>query len=606
MCKLLLSLLSLLTLLAHANSGLDNFLKNYQAPTILKPDEAFQFSVEANPDSLQLQWRIEPAYYLYKKRMQVLANNAKGKAIALELPNGKLKDDQFFGESEVYYDQAIIRIAAAQLQGIASLYVSYQGCAEAGVCFTPQQQSVDLAPYLQRLGISNAQATLANTVATIPSVSEFDSLTQQLHQRNLLMVLLLFFVAGLLLSFTPCVFPMIPILSGIITHQGDSLNTQRALRISLIYVLAMSATFTVAGVIAGLLGENLQAAFQNPWIIASFAGVFVLLALSMFGFFTIGVPQSWQNRIHQLSNQQQGNSYIGVAIMGILSALIVGPCVTPPLAAALLYISQTGNAYIGGAALMMLGLGMGLPLILFGTAAGKWLPKSGAWMRKVNAVFGVGLLALAIWMLDRILPISVILLMWSSLLIVSAIYLGAFEPLDASKERSWNALFKGIGWISLLLGLMLMIGGLSGGQSILKPLTHLSFVTHNSDTTKASYFRSIAAGAPLQQALQQAQQRQQPTMVYFTADWCVTCDELDLLTFNEAEVIAAMGEHTIFKVDVSENNAVQQQAQQQRNVFGPPTIIFYDSNGKEIKPLRIIGLISAAEFAARINYWKTS
>ena len=404
-------------------------------PEFLEPDQAFVLSAEVTPegDTLLARWEIAEGYYLYRDKFKFSSEAADPRLGSPELPRGKIKNDAYFGEMEIHVDEVVARVPLERdstAAGTLTFTAGYQGCADGGICYPP---------LLNALVPPAAAAPTATPPATpATSLSEQDSIAASLASGASLLTVLSFFGFGLLLAFTPCVFPMIPILSGIIVGHGTKVTTQRAFVLSLVYVLAMALTYTVAGVLAGLFGSNLQATFQNPWILGSFAALFVVLSLSMFGLYDLQVPNWAQSRISAASNQQKSGSLTGVAVMGFLSALIVGPCVAAPLAGALIYIGQTGDAVLGGMALFALSLGMGAPLLLIGTSAGKLLPKAGPWMDAIKAVFGVLLIGVAIWMLERILPAPLTMAMWAALLIVSAIYLGARRqrlatPLEGSR-----------------------------------------------------------------------------------------------------------------------------------------------------------------------------
>jgi thiol:disulfide interchange protein DsbD len=430
-------------------------------------------------------------------------------------------------------------------------------------------------------------------------VSEQDQLAAKLASDSAFVTSLWFFGFGLLLAFTPCVFPMIPILSGIIVGQGSRMTTRRAFVLSVIYVLAMSVTYTIAGVIAGLFGANLQAALQNPWVLSSFALVFVLLALSMFGFYDLQLPSSWQSRLTDLSNRQRGGTLIGVAVMGFLSALIVGPCVAPPLAGALIYIGQTGDPWLGGLALFSLSMGMGAPLVAVGTLEGRYLPRAGGWMNAVKAVFGVALLGVAVFLLERVVPGWVSLLLWSALFIISAVYLGALEPLgmDASGYRR---LWKGLGLVFLAYGVLLMIGAASGGGGdVLQPLKGVGVAGAAPGTGQASSglsFKKVKGTAGLEAGLAEARAAGKPVMLDFYADWCIACKELEKFTFSDAAVQKALDGAVLLKADVTANDADDQALLKSLGLIGPPAILFYGPDGLERRGYRLVGFKPAAEF----------
>jgi len=411
---------------------LAGLLGSDQEDEALAAESAFVYeAIGFDADTILVRMTAQPGYYLYRDKFAFRVADASGFSVReVSLPDGVIRDDPEFGSVPVVYGQVEIPVRVNRPAGPAtmlSLQAEFQGCRDGDICYPPMSRivSLEMPASAQAFGTPAADA---GKKASIPPVSEQDRLARLLTQ-NVGKAMLAFFLAGILLAFTPCVFPMVPILSGIIMGQGDRLNTRRALWLSLIYVLSMAVTYTAAGVLAGLFGQNLQAAFQNPWILSVFVLIFILLALSMFGFYELQLPSRLQTRVAAASNRQRGGSLWGVAVMGFLSALIVGPCVAPPLMAALIVIGTSGDAALGGAALFALSMGMGVPLILFGASAGKLLPKAGPWMDAVKAVFGVGLLALSIWLLERILPGGVIMLLWGVLAMACGVYLGALEPL---------------------------------------------------------------------------------------------------------------------------------------------------------------------------------
>ena len=412
-----------------------------------------------------------------------------------------------------------------------------------------------------------------------------------------------FFGLGLLLAFTPCVFPMIPILSGIIAGQGHQVTTRRAFTLSLVFVLAMSVTYTLAGVFAGLFGANLQAAFQNPWILSFFALVFVALALSMFGFYDLQLPTSWQSRLTELSNRQQGGQTAGVAVMGLLSALIVGPCVAPPLAGALIFIGQTGDWQLGGLALFAMSLGMGAPLLVIGTSAGKLLPRAGAWMDAVKAVFGVIMLALAITMLERFLDPLIPMLLWGLLLVVSSIYMGALEPLPEGAS-GWRKLWKGLGVALLLYGAFYLVGVAANGRDTTQPLRGIFPAAAIGGGPAASgevHFKRIKSLADLERELAAAKAAGRPVMLDFYADWCVYCKTLEKNVFPDPRVRARLAGFVLLQADVTAQDEQDLALQKRFEVPAPPALIFWNARGEERRALRIMGEIDAEALAAHLD-----
>jgi thiol:disulfide interchange protein DsbD len=430
--------------------------------------------------------------------------------------------------------------------------------------------------------------------------SEQDRIAHTLASGKGWITVAAFYGFGLLLAFTPCVFPMIPILSGIIVGQGSSMTAKQAFTLSLVYVLAMAITYTIAGILVGLSGENIQVWFQNPWVLSTFAGIFALLSLSMFGFYELQMPNSIQSRLTQLSNKQQGGTLVGAAIMGLLSALIVGPCVTAPLIGALIYIADTGDAFLGGVALFSLSMGMGTPLLVIGTSAGKLLPKAGYWMDATKAVFGVLLLGVGIWLLERILPIEIIMALIGVLLIVSAIYMGA---IDAIKQEAsgWFRLWKGVGLVMMIYGAMLLIGAASGSKSILQPLKGVTLAGTGLEQNQHELkFEQIKGMAGLKTVLETAQREKRTLLLDLYADWCISCKEMEAYTFTDAQVQTALNNVILVQADVTQNDEADQQLLKELGLFGPPAILFYTSNGQEQRPYRVVGFMPPEKFSQHV------
>jgi len=584
----------------------------------LPATEAFIYEVIAT-DATSLLVRMTPApgYYLYRDKFKFSVPESGADVRAVKLPPGTPKYDEHFGDVQVYQQQVEIPVSLQRSdveQRNIHLVADFQGCKDAGICYPPMRRQVQLElPPLS--GLDQARPQQASAGASLSTgrrnealqsmgsndpgsdhtseLSEQDRLAATLAERPLF-AMLLFFIAGLLLAFTPCVFPMVPILSGIIAGQGKDITTGRALLLSVVYVLAMAITYAVAGVIAGLSGENLQAAFQNPWIIGAFSGLFVLLALSMFGFYELQLPASLQSRLAGMSNRQHGGTLIGVAIMGLLSALIVGPCVAPALMAALIYIGQSGDAVLGGTALFAMALGMGVPLVIFGVSAGQMLPGAGAWMNGVKAFFGVGLLALAIWMLERVVPGGTVMLLWGLLLIGSAVYLGALDQV----AHGWPRLWKALGIVLLLFGGMQLLGFAAGGDDWMRPLQSL----------RTSAGGAVAEARQLQfQRIKTVQDVQAklalggPVMLDFYADWCVECKRMEKTTFENAAVHQALAGVTLLQADVTANDAEDKALYQAYGLIGPPAILFFAADGTELRRRRVIGYLDSGDFLAHLQ-----
>lgn len=584
---------------------------------ILPEDQVFIPSITVENGYLEASWSIKEGYYLYREKFGFKVPDNAGITLGNpELPPGKKKFDEAFGDIEAYYDHVVVKIPYTRTaQDVINLEIEtkYQGCADAGFCYPPITKLIPIsipvyaepAPTPSVAAVEPVAApAIAPSAANSPFVSEQDRFAQSLAKDNLLWVLAAFYGVGLLLAFTPCVFPMIPILSSLIVGQGMSTTSRQAFLLSLAYVLAMALTYTVVGVIAGLSGANLQAAFQNPWVLGSFSAVFVALALSMFGFYDLQIPSGLQSKLTQISNSQKSGTLIGAGIMGFLSALIVGPCVAAPLAGALIYIAQSGDAALGGLALFALSMGMGTPLLLIGASAGKLLPRAGGWMNVIKAVFGVMLLAVAIWMLERILPAAVSLLLWAILAIISAVYLGALRRLEP-EASGWQKLWQGSGLVLLAYGVLLLIGAASGANDPLQPLQNLSAgkVSNAAAATPNAKldFKYVKDLDQLNKEIAAANAQGKPVMVDFTAEWCVSCKEMEKYTFSDGEVQATLSKVALIKVDVTENDDQDKAVMKHLGVFGPPSILFFDHQGNENKAYRVVGFIKAAAFNDHIK-----
>lgn len=570
-------------------------------PELLKAEEAFVFSSEIDGQGkLILHWDIASGYLLYQERIKIEVIEGTATLGKLNLPPAEEKMIPAFNKMVLAYSQSFsASIPITNLSDRVALKISFQGCTYTGLCYPPMDKTIVLNA--ATFGIYNASSSITNNYDPISSAqqslgefSETDKITETLIHGNVLIIIATFFVFGLLLAFTPCVFPMIPILSSIIIGQGEKLSTRKAFTLSLVYVLAMSVTYTVAGVLAGMFGHNLQVVFQNPWIIGSFSLIFIVLAFSMFGFFELQLPSSLQSKIIGFSNKQQGGTLIGVAIMGILSALIIGPCIAPPLAGALIFIGQTGDALLGGTALFAMSMGMGLPLLLLGTSAGKFLPHAGVWMDNIKAVFGVFMIAIAIWLAGRILPDSIILFSWAALLISSAVYLGALEPIGS--KSGWYKLFKSLGIILLSLGLIILIGLAGGSNSLFQPLKIYQdggiTVMHPENLT----FKAVKTLEDVEIELK----NNPKVMLDFYADWCISCQEMERRTFTDAGVHAALQGVVLLKADITANDIEDRALMKAFGIVGPPTIMFFQ-DGVEIKPQRVVGFKNAEDFILNIQ-----
>ncbi|MFM8585322.1 MAG: protein-disulfide reductase DsbD [Gammaproteobacteria bacterium] len=572
----------------------------------LPPDQAFRVEVVAQgADMVRVDFLVTPGYYLYRHRFNFSLDSAAGTPSATlgspDIPQGEWKEDEFFGRQQVFHEGVSVSIPVSRAPGGAvelPIVVGLQGCAEKGLCYPPEKRrfkvslpATDSAANTNALDRSVDRTSSASGGAqsrgTQGFVSEQDRLAELIRTGNLSLVLATFFGLGLLLAFTPCVLPMVPILSGIIAGQGSGVTTGRAFALSLSYVLGMAVMNTLAGVAAAAAGQQIQALFQQPWIIVLFSLIFVALALSMFGLFTIQMPASLQTRLSDVSNRQRAGTFGGVAVMGALSALIVSACVAPPLFAALAVIAQTGDMVRGGSALFVMSLGMGVPLLVIGTSAGRLLPKAGGWMDTVKKFFGVLMLAVAAWMLSRLVEDRWSLLLWA---VPAAIGAGLlFSEVKTRSVTGW--IMRGLGAVLGLYALALIAGVFLGGRDPLAPIPQLA------KPQKTLEFTVIKTVDDLDRAIAAAAAGGRPAMLDFYADWCVSCKEMERYTFTDAAVQASLANAVLLKADVTANDEADQALLRRFEIFGPPTIAFWGSDGVERKNYRVVGFMKADEFA---------
>jgi thiol:disulfide interchange protein DsbD len=554
---------------------------------LLDPEVAFVLtSAVKDPETLTFTWTIAEGHYLYRHKFEFASKTQGIEAGAPQFPEGETKKDKFFGQVEIYRGKVTVELPLRRLDGAAKrllIDLSYQGCAEARVCYLPVRKT--LAFDLPEAARAGAGIT-APSGGTFRGFGEPDRIAAELSAHPFGLTLASFFGFGLLLAFTPCVFPMIPIVSGIVIGDRAEPSTRRAFALSLCYVLASALTYALFGVLAGLFGQNLQAFFQQPWILAGTSFLFMLLALSMFGLFTLQVPSSIQSRLATLSFRQRQGNWLGATGMGILSALTVSPCVTAPLAGALIYIGRSGNALLGGGALFALGLGMGLPLLLIGASVGKWLPRAGSWMHATRIVFGLGLLAVSLWLLGRILPTSAMPVLWSALFMVPFLYLG--------RQKRW----KTFGVLALLYGIVLTAGIVTRPQRDYLGLLCTAAVACQAEPLP---FHKVGTAAELEQRLAEAKRKGQWLMLDFHADWCITCLEMQNTTFADPRVRAALSALTLVQADVTEEGAAARALLGRFGLIGPPAVLFFGPDRRERKSFRIVGYRDSEAFLALIK-----
>lgn len=603
------------------------------AQEFLDPQVAFQPSAsKVDAASVEVRFTIAKGYYLYRDKFRFAAPGATFGTPAF--PKGQMKKDDLFGDVEVFHDQVTIRLP---VQGTlpATITVTSQGCAEGGICYPPQEMDVavaqaggpGLAAFTKGAG-ANAAPGAASGISTPESGAnagpsadtpaapekntaaadaadgdESGAIARMLRHAGFWANLAAFFVAGLGLSLTPCMLPMVPILSGIIVGSGKVKPARgRATVLAVAYVLGMAVTYALAGVAAGLTGTLLSALMQNPWVLGFFALVFIALSLAMFGFYELQMPAFLQSKVSEEASHLKGGSLPGVAAMGALSALIVGPCVAAPLAGALLYIGQTRDALLGGAALFTLALGMGAPLIALGASAGTLLVKAGPWMARVNQTFGVLLLATALWLVGPVLPEALVMIGWGLLALVPAIYLHALDPLPAG-TRPWQRFWKGLGVVLLVYGAAVLVGALAGGRDPLQPLKPFAAPAGALGTVQAAAsegprFERVANLAELDARLRTTDR---PVMLDFYADWCVSCKEMERFTFTDPKVRARLDQFLLLQADVTANSAADKALLARFNLFGPPGILFFDAAGEEVRGHKVVGFQNAEKFAASLD-----
>ena len=592
--RLALAALALSGLLASTGQALaaadvatlTNLGKGAQSDGFLAPEEAFQVEAHATaPDRIEISYRIAKGYYLYRNKLK-FSTPANDRAALGQpaLPEGESKTDEYFGTQQVYHQDFVAQLPVSR-GGAATLTLpvklTWQGCADAGLCYPPSSRVFEVA-----LPAADGSASAGPLPAGSSGyVSEQDWLANLIRSGNLFWMAGAFFLSGLGLAFTPCVLPMVPIVSGIIAGHGANLTRLKGFTLSLTYVLGMALTYTAAGVGFAAAGQQAQTLFQQPWIIGLFAALFVAMSLSMFGFYTVQMPSFVQTRLAQLSNRQRAGSYAGVAAMGAMSALIVTTCVGPALVAALSVIGQSGQMLRGGVALFAMALGMGTPLLVVGASAGQLLPRAGAWMDTVKQVFGALMLAVAAWMLARIVPARFALLLWTLPLIALAIVL-----LRATLRRQAVLLaLRAVGLAAAAYALVLVAGTVRGATDPLAPWAR-------PESTVQLPFLTVKSVEDLAREVQAARAAGRPVMLDFYADWCVSCKEMEKYTFPDPVVRSVLGQAVLLRADVTANDAQDQALLKQFAIFGPPTIAFYGADGQERANFRVVGFMKAAEF----------
>lgn len=571
---------------------------------VLEPEEAFVVNFVKNEDSLDINLKLGKDIYLYADKIQV--NISKPKKIEL-LGDLNLPKPIEYEEFIVHFDDLNITVPYSLLKekldsNRYEVEFKFQGCSKAGLCYAPMIEKTTLffeanetkqnEDIVKDVKIEKAETPKKEIVEPTKTedLNEVDFIANSFQNKSMFLTLATFFGFGLLLSFTPCVFPMIPILSSIIVRASndEAMSAKKGFLLSFVYVISMSLAYTIAGVIAGIFGANLQVALQNPYVLVAFASIFVILAFSMFGYFEIKIPNSLQTFVNRTTQNKEKDGLVGVAIMGFLSALIVGPCVAPPLAGALVYIGQTGDAVLGGLALFFMSLGMGVPLLLLGLGAGKFMPKPGGWMDSVTKIFGLIMLGVAIWLLDRVINPIVSIYLWALLFLASAIYLRIYA----------HILVKLISTVLFILGVILFVGAVSGATNLLNPLEKFTTQSFVATSNKALDFKVVKNIAQLEEEIKNSSK---PVILDFWASWCVACKEFDEITFKNEDVIKKLQAFTLLKADVTKNSEDDKALQKKFGIVGPPALIFWDENKKEINSAKVVGYKNPKEFLEILN-----
>lgn len=610
-------------------------ISNAWAEEFLPPEQAFAFTASpVNDNTVRLHWTIAPGYHLYRDRISVQADAPNVTWQALAIPAGTEEFDTNFNKMVAVFRNTVdVDVKVTQGNAAFPITVGWQGCADSGLCYQPDSQQLQVA--LTAMGakqniiqMASAEATAStatlitqgNGPATASTTSDAqktstaqvnkaqgapDSIADTLASGSLMQTLGAFLLAGLLLAFTPCVLPMVPILSSLIAGQSGPVSRSKGFGLALAYSLGMAFVYAGFGVAAGLAGEGLAAALQNPWVLGSFALLLSTLAMSMFGFYELQMPSFIQSRATEWSNSFKGGSFIGVFIMGGVSALVVGPCVAAPLAGALVYISQTRDVVLGGLALFSMALGMSVPLLLVGLSAGSLLPRAGAWMERVKQVFGMMLLGVAIWMVSPVIPAAAHMLLWAVWLLTAGALLGIFGAATPQHSRTpVAARASGAGLAALAL--VLLIGAASGGQSILQPLSHLGLAQAGNLPGAAAHaglkFERIGNVQALDAALAQARQQGHTVMLDFYADWCVSCKEFETFTFSDSSVQKRLSAVKLLQVDVTANSVEDKALLKRFSLFGPPGIIFFDGKDNAQVVHKVIGYQSPTDFLASLSH----
>lgn len=611
--SLIFTSLLLLTPLAHSEGVFGNkfdFMKS--EPELMPVDQAFAFDFKQEGNQVKLNWVIADGYYMYRDKLKFSVNGAELGTVAL--PKGKPHEDEYFGEQEVYYTYVDIPVALKQADENATLTVTFMGCAEGKLCYPPTKRDVVLKAIAANDGLIAGAEASESTVAAKPAstesasnepntadkantqpITQQDTLSQMLSNDSLIWTLVIFFGLGVGLALTPCVFPMYPILSGIIVGQGQKLSTAKAFTLSMAYVQGMAITYSILGLVVASAGLKYQAALQHPAVLVVLAILFFVLSLSMFGLYDLKLPSSWQEKMNSVSNNQKGGNLVGVFLMGVISGLVASPCTTAPLSGALVYVAQTGDLLQGFLALYVLSMGMGLPLLIIGTSGGKLLPRAGAWMDIIKTIFGFLLIAVSIVMLGRIWTGVVSDVLWS---LWGVSFTGYLMHQNKLSPFNWKQTVR-----SVLLTLALLASFSYGFQAV---MGHLGF-NHNpvgtaATTEEAHGFKRIKSIKDLEQEIAAAAAQGKPVMLDLYADWCVACKEFEAITFKDVDVLARMNKIVLLQADVTKSDKVDVALLEKYNVLGLPTLLMFNEQGEQREDLRVTGFMGPKDFAAHLDH----
>ena len=611
--RVFVRVLLLLIAFASMNAGTVGVAR---ADDFLDPSLAFRFSADEQPHEIDVHFKIADGYYLYRERFQFAVKDGTATLGAAQLPAGHVKFDPTFQKNvETYRGDLTIRVPVQAASGPFDLVVTSQGCADAGICYPPAQHVYHVSGAALSAGTTGGGDRAGSADGTGRSVqtsvseqaSWFERATSADYAGSLLQggsfaaTVGLYFLAGLVLSLLPCSYPMIPIVSAIIIGQGTQVTRARGFALSLSYVLGMALVYTVLGIAAALVGQSLGAWLQNPWVLGSFAVLLTAFALTLIAGVDLVLPQRWQDGVSQASSRRSGGTFAAVAVMGALSALVVGACMTAPLFAVLAFIAHTGNAVLGGAALFSMGLGLGVPLLVIGLGAGTLLPRAGAWMDGVKVFFGVVLLAAAVWIVWPVLPSTAQMLLAALWLLIAAAALGLFTP-NAGTASVWRRLGRGIGAALAIWAATLLVGLAAGSSDPVRPLAVLAARTGGEPAAPSGAAAAQTAFAPVQSSTNLdvlLKVSSKPAMLDFYADWCVSCKEMERFTFADNRVKARLAQLQLLRADVTANNGDDQALLKRFDLFGPPGIIFFDRSGKEV--LRVVGYESADTFLRSLD-----